>query len=421
MEHIEKRNRGTALNAAASKPTGTSSGQDPKSGTDADQMGLELKGKRSILVIDDEKDNLDYLQAELRSRFDISLANGGSNGIAMFGEKHFDLVLTDVRMAGLDGIHVLKTVKQIQPECEVLLMSGYSDLDIVIDAMNEGAFAFVTKPILREVLFSRIDHAIAVMQARENQELVLKELKNELLVQSRFAQRLSALAAISGGIAHELKQPLSGIGMYSATVKKMLQRDIAIEREFLKETMDKIERQVERASAVIDHIREFESSGETPAATSLKLVDAVWGSMDLFSLQLQDLGIALKVDIPQDLVVLADRYRFEQVIINMVSNARDGIAALPAGPSGGREKRIEIAGSRSGQEVIVDVRDTGAGIPAGLQPAIFDPFVSGKLRTEGSGLGLFICRTVLAEYGATIRLHSTGTEGTIFRLSFPEI
>ena len=202
-----------------------------------------MTGKRSILIIDDERDNLDYLQTELAGRFNVGLANGGSEGIARFAEEPFDMVLTDVRMAGIDGIQVLKTVKQMAPQCEVLLMSGYSDFEAVIDAMNKGAFAFVTKPIMKQLLLNRIDHAIAVMQGRENQQDVMRELKQNLLMQSHFAQRLSALAAMSGGVAHELQQPLSGISMFSATVKKMAQQGREIEPDFLVEVMGKIEKQ----------------------------------------------------------------------------------------------------------------------------------------------------------------------------------
>ncbi len=377
-----------------------------------------MAGKKSILIIDDEQDNLDYLQAELQDKLEVSLANGGSAGIAQFGEKRFNLVLTDVRMAGLDGIHVLKTVKQLAPECQVLLMSGYSDLDIVIDAMNEGAFAFVTKPMIREVLLSRIEQAIAFIQAQENQAHVMRELRNELLVQSQFAQRLSALAAMSGGIAHELQQPLSGIGMYSATVKKMLEQHKEIDQEFLKETMDKIENQVQRASTVIEHMREFSSGGEGSPAEPLKVRKAVERALDLFNLQLRELGIELTVDVPARLEIHAEQNRFEQVIINLVSNAKDSIEE--AGGAAGGERRIHIRGCKENGKVLVDISDTGAGIPEGMGAAIFEPFVTNKKGSGGSGLGLFICRRVLQDYAATIEVLGTGAGGTTFRLCFPE-
>lgn len=375
--------------------------------------------KRSILIIDDEQDNLDYLRAELGRKLDVSLANGGSEGIARFAEKNFDLVLTDVRMSGIDGIQVLKTIKQMSPGCEVLLMSGYSDLDAVINAMNEGAFAFVTKPIMQAILLSRIDHAIAVVQAQENQTEVMRELKRNLLLQSSFAQKLSALAAMSGGVAHELQQPLSGIGMFSATVKKMAEQGREIEPEFLVEVMGKIEKQVDRARDVIDHMRKFSSGKDAPETKRLNLNDAVTQALDLFRLQLHNHGIALQIDIPADLEIHADQNRLEQVVVNLVSNAKDSIIsgaadrAEPAGPG-----KIHIHGQRENGRVVMDVIDTGCGVADWMADKLFDPFVTSKTEMGGSGLGLFICRSVLDDFSASIELLHTGEQGSTFRVQF---
>ena len=380
-----------------------------------------MDARRRILIIDDEQDNLDYLQAELERKLDVSLAIGGSEGIARFGEKNFDLVLTDVRMAGIDGIQVLKTIKQMSPGCEVLLMSGFSDLDAVISAMNEGAFAFVTKPIMKAILLSRIDHAIAVVQAHENQTEVMRELKQNLLVQSRFAQKLSALAAMSGGVAHELQQPLSGISMFSATVKKMVEQGREIEAEFLIEIMGKIEKQVDRARDVIDHMREFSSGKESLATKRLNLSEAVTRALDLFRLQLHTHRIALQIDIPAELEIDADQNRLEQVVVNLVSNAKDSIilsAADRAEPAD--QDKIHILGQKENGRVVMDVIDTGCGVPDSMADRLFDPFVTTKTEMGGSGLGLFICRSVLDDFAASIELLHTGKQGSTFRVQFQE-
>lgn len=384
-------------------------------------FGIVMNGRRSILIIDDERDNLDYLQAELAGRFHVGLANGGSEGIARFADERFDVVLTDVRMAGIDGIQVLKTVKQMAPECEVLLMSGYSDIEAVIDAMNKGAFAFVTKPIMKPLLLSRIDHAIAVMQGRENQQEVLRELKHNLLMQSRFAQSLSALAAMSGGVAHELQQPLSGISMFSATVRKMVLQGREIKPDFLVEIMGKIEKQVDRARSVIDHMREFSSGKERVETRRLNLSEAVMRALDLFRLQLHTHNITLEIDIPGELEIEAEQIRFEQVVVNLVSNAKDSILAYAVEGEMRATRQIDIRGRHQEGEVVMDVSDSGCGVPDWIADRLFDPFVTGKTDLGGSGLGLFICRSVLEDFSARIQLLATGNEGSTFRVFFPAV
>jgi signal transduction histidine kinase len=101
------------------------------------------------------------------------------------------------------------------------------------------------------------------------------------------------------------------------------------------------------------------------------------------------------VEIPDDLEIVADQYRFEQVIVNLVSNAKDGILVGSANPVNGELRRIVIEGRHEGGEILIDVKDTGGGVPRPLADRLFDPFVTGKAESGGSGLGLFICRSVL--------------------------
>ncbi len=373
---------------------------------------------RRILVIDDEQDILDYLVRELRGKLDVLTALGGSEAIARFEEKEIDLVLTDVRMPGIDGIQILKTIKQLSPNCEVLLMSGYTDTHVLLNALNEGAFAFVTKPLIRDVLINRINHAIAVIQARENKDEVLQELKSDLLMQSKFANRLSALAAMAGGIAHELHQPLSGISIYSGTIKRMMEKNNAINGDYLKETMIKIDKQIERATGVIEHIREFSSGKVNQETERMNLEVAVKRSMELFNIQLKTHDIDLDIDIQKDLYINADRNIFEQVIINLISNAKDSL--LEGSPeSKNRQKSIHIRGYLDDSWIKIDIKDTGSGIPKEMIDTMFEPFSTSKQALGGSGLGLFICRRVLEDYGAKIEFISTGPEGSTLRLCFP--
>lgn len=374
---------------------------------------------RRLLVVDDEQVILEYFKKVLRDRFEVTVAGGGAEAIDLFRKRDFDIVLTDVRMPGTSGLEVLEHVKTASPQSEVLLMSGYADMKVVIDALNEGAFAFVTKPVIKSVLMDRLEHAVAVIQQRESQHRVMQELKSELLMQSRVAQRLSALAAMAGGIAHELHQPLSGINLYCGTVKSMLEKRGAVENDFLLGTLEKIDKQVDRAIAVIEHIREFSSGGVGQEATEMRLRDLVERALDLFNFQLKAHGINLVVKVPASLRICIDQNGFEQVLINVVSNAKDSILEKARNTLAPADAEIRITGRRDGEETLLDIQDNGGGVPPELVDSLFDPFVTGKMERGGSGLGLFICRRVLDEQKAGIELLSTGNAGSVFRLHFP--
>ena len=375
--------------------------------------------ERKILVVDDEKDILVYLREELGNQYHLTLADGGGSALAALGRETFHVVLTDIRMPGIDGLQVLRAAKQMAPECEVILMSGYADIHVVIEAMNEHAFGFLTKPLLREILHTRIGDAMAVIRGREDRRQVLQELQENLLEQTQFAQRLSALAAMSGGIGHELNQPLSGIRVYTATLSRMLEKKKPVDETYLRDTLEKINQQVDRAITFIEHIREFSSGKQSQEEEPVDLLPAVSRALELFTMQLQGDQIALELEIPPDLRVFCNRHRLEQVVLNLVANARDSMRPVSPGGASPGLRRIRLRAWRENAQVWMDVEDTGSGVPEEMRGTLFDPFVTGKKLGQGTGLGLFISRKILQNAGGSLELLATGPQGTVFRIKLP--
>lgn len=379
-----------------------------------------MKNKPKLLIADDDKSILGLLQETLQNDFEVFSAEDGAEALMIFEKHHFDLVLTDIRMPGIDGIQLLRTIKKLCPNCEVLLMTGYADTHVAISALNEGAFALIAKPLSTKMLLQRLNHARVVIQHHENQEKVMKEMKSELIMQSLFTQRLSALAAMAGGIAHEMHQPLSGIGLYATTLQSMVTENKAIEPDYLFETLKKINSQVDRAAKVIEHMREFSSGDSSEEIVTLNLKGAIEKSLELFDVQLQKHGIELIMDVPPELHIKANVNRFEQVIINLTSNARHSL--IEKSQKLKKEnwaKLIHIQSQEDKDKILIDVIDRGMGVPKELRKTLFEPFVTGKKKSQGSGLGLAICKRILMDFDADIELLKTGSEGSTFRMQFP--
>lgn len=380
-----------------------------------------MKRKPKLLIVDDEKSILGFLQTTLQKDFEVFPAENGAEALAIFDKHHFDMVLTDIRMPGIDGLQLLQTIKKLCQNCEVLLMTGYADTNMAINALNEGAFALITKPLNTKMLLRHLNHARVIIQHHESQEKVLKEMKSELIMQSLFTQRLSALAAMAGGIAHEMHQPLSGIGLYASTLQNMITENKAIEPDYLFETLKKINSQVDRAAKVIEHMREFSSGESSEEIVTLNLKDAIKKSLELFDIQLQKHGIELRMDVPHKLHIQANINRFEQVIINLTSNARDSLIEKSLIVKKiDWPKLIHIQSREDKDKILIDVIDSGMGVPKELRKTLFDPFVTGKKTAKGSGLGLAICKRILMDFDAGIELLKTGSEGSTFRMQFPK-
>lgn len=249
----------------------------------------------------------------------------------------------------------------------------------------------------------------------------LKNTEDELYVQTLFTQRLSALAAMAGGIAHELNQPLSSIRVYAQMVNNFAARPDSIKVEKISQTMDKIINQVDRAAKIINHMRQFSSdkSDQNHDAKVLGLHKIVEDSLELIGQQINNNGITLINDIDSEHLVEVNQTRLEQVLINLVSNAKDSINDKHY--EIGHDKIIQLSSTLSEDKLELEITDSGTGINKEVRERLFEPFVTSKDPGAGTGLGLSICLGILRDYKASIELVDTGSHGTTFKITFPRI
>jgi len=138
---------------------------------------MELLGPPRILIVDDDRSNLESLERVFRrEKFDVLTAEGGKEALDAVRKQRVNVVLTDLMMPGLNGVDLLKSVKALSPESEVILMTAYGTIETAVEAMKEGAYDFVTKP------FKRIEIVKGVRRALEKQTLVTENraLREEL-------------------------------------------------------------------------------------------------------------------------------------------------------------------------------------------------------------------------------------------------
>ena len=247
----------------------------------------------------------------------------------------------------------------------------------------------------------------------------LHKTQENLTVQTLFTQRLSALAAMAGGIAHELNQPLNNITLYSETIKNYIRHYRKTETGQISDALQKIIEQAQRASRVIEHMREFASEKKNLSVEKIEVRSIVHRVLEMIGTQLKNNGIEVVVEIIENIQLSANQNRLEQVLINLLTNAKDSI--IDKDYTSSEPKRITITAESGTGSVVMRIRDTGRGIDENLKGRIFEPFVTTKGPDRGTGLGLAICHGILKDYGATITLEKSGSDGTTFKLEFPEI
>lgn len=226
------------------------------------------------------------------------------------------------------------------------------------------------------------------------------------------ASRLATLGEMATGLAHELSQPLSAMSMAAENAINALRRN---RTEGVIERLERVPQQAQRARAIIDHLRLF-GRQQTDDRTPLRLNSVLEGAMVLVEGVLRDAGIEVTVDVPDDLpVFMGNQVLLEQVVMNLLLNARDAMAA-----QSGRPRVVRLTADATARSVELRVADSGTGIPEAVLPRIFEPFFTTKPAGEGTGLGLPICHGIIRSLGGTIVARNSGV-GAVFTITLPAL
>ncbi|MEA1968326.1 MAG: ATP-binding protein [Thermodesulfobacteriota bacterium] len=225
-----------------------------------------------------------------------------------------------------------------------------------------------------------------------------KELEHLLRIQDK----MTSLGRITAGIAHEIRNPLSGINIYLKTLEKMCKsrEELATEKKIIFQ----IQSASNRIEAVIKRVLDF-SKPDNLKLTNLNINVPVQNALDLASVTLRKSGIIIRTELAENLPMCsADNHLIEQVLLNLFTNASEAMKTKKEGC-----KIISIATSYIQDEALcIKVEDSGIGISKSLHSKIFDPFYTTK---NSSGIGLSICNRIIKDHKGTLEAHESESLG----------
>jgi histidine kinase len=234
------------------------------------------------------------------------------------------------------------------------------------------------------------------------------------------ASKMATLGEMATGVAHELNQPLAVIKTASSFFMKKVKRKERIDDEILFTLSDEIDSHVDRATKIINHMRQFGRKSDQKL-DEIQINDVLQRSFEIFSQQLKVRGIEVDWELDDELPrVMTDADRLEQVFINLLINARDAIEEkweLKSPQKG--DKKITLKSRSEGKLAIAEIQDTGVGIAGSISDKIFEPFFTTKNVGKGTGLGLSISYRIVQDLGGRIKVVSPEGEGARFIISFP--
>ena len=263
---------------------------------------------------------------------------------------------------------------------------------------------------LQSAAYRRESADLRALNARLRREIAERErVQKELRVAEQTMQQSSKLAALgemSAGVSHELNQPLAAMKTYLAGARLLLQRS---RPEEALSSFQRIDDLIDRMGAITRQLKSYARKGGE-AVEPVDLRAAVSSALTMMEPQLRTRPIRIMRNVPRERVmVLADRIRLEQVLINLLRNAVDAV-------KGRADAAIEIT-VEAGAHAYVSIRDNGPGV-SDLEK-LFEPFWTTKKPGEGTGLGLAISSTIVADFGGRLTAHNETEGGAVFRVELP--
>lgn len=248
--------------------------------------------------------------------------------------------------------------------------------------------------------------------------IITNDITEQIQTEQQLAHagKMATLGEMSAGVAHELNQPLTVIKTGCNFILRKIKNNQPIPEETLKTLAEEIDAQVDRASGIINHMREFGRKTEI-TKTAVQVNETINGMLTVIGRQLELRKIKLLLDLDPELPrILGDKNRLEQVFINLAMNARDALEEPAI-----TEKIIRIRSFFEKDWVKIDFTDNGCGIPKENQEKIFEPFFSTKGVGQGTGLGLSISYGIIRDNQGQIQVNSRMGSGTSFILQFPAL
>jgi len=220
-------------------------------------------------------------------------------------------------------------------------------------------------------------------------------------------ERLAAVGELVAGVAHEVNNPLASISAYA----QLLLRDAALDPA-QRDSVEVIKGEALRASQVVRDLLSF-ARRSTPQREPVLLNQLVERTLRLRNYQLAATGITAELELAPDLpAVLGDARQLQQVVLNLITNSIQAMAPLRGGT-------LRVVTRAADGDVVLEVSDTGRGIPAAARARVFEPFFTTKGEGEGTGLGLSVSYGIVAAHGGSIVLARTSASGTTFAVTLP--
>ena len=375
----------------------------------------------NVLLVDDEP-SLRLTMGEFLKRADYTVLPAADyESAAQHEADDVDVAVVDINLPGKSGVELLKKLCSAEIYVPVIIITGEPNLSLIPEIVRAGAYDFIAKPIIKDVLLNAVARAAEKKRLTDEKRRLEAEIKRhaeelETRVAERTAElvethkrlvqqeRIAALGRAAAQVAHEVKNPLAGLLLYSLHLKSKIGDSSKSEASLVNKIVDTINHLTERVEQILGFARPVNL---TPISGNLnRIVNDV---LELLKPQITANKIAVRLSLSEHASsVMIDESSVRGALINVILNA------IEAMPNGGT---LSVTSHRTDDTLRLEIVDTGRGISEEEAKNIFEPFYTTK--EKGLGLGMPYAKKIIEQHGGTISFASQPGEGTKLSITLP--
>lgn len=369
----------------------------------------------TVLLVDDEEGIRRVLGVAIADAgYTVVTAENGAQALDILENNDIPLIVTDIRMPGMDGLELLQKIKRSWPDSEVVMITGHGDVASAIKSLRLGAADFITKPFHDDALEISLFRALEKINIREQLREYTENLEHLVLEKSKElveAERMAAVGQTVASMSHAIKNVAGGLegGMF------VLEKGLELEnQEYLRQGWEMVRRDVKRIKNLSMDLLDYAK----PVSLNPVETDPNGPASQVYNLmtsQAQSGGVDLILELADDLPTMRmDPDAVHECLTNLVSNAIDACQDLLEG-----DKKVWIRTmDGGGMSVRYEVSDSGNGIAPEILTKIFNSFFTTK-GSRGTGIGLMATKKLVKEMGGAIMANSGGGKGATFTITIP--
>ncbi len=364
----------------------------------------------TILIVDDEKINIDYIVKSFDSRFKAKITTDSKLVFKILEKNKIDLILLDIQMPGINGFEIAKKLKEDERYSNIpfIFLTSQSETDSLVQGFELGAIDYITKPFNLAELKARINTHVNNFILHQR----VKEQQKEILIQSNFA----AIGEMTSMLAHQWRQPLNIISLiaqeitFDREMKILSDDEYYRKKELLLNTLSDLSKTIE---TFVKYYKNNEAPKDVNVLVSLEQV------INLFNEIFEENNIKIKIECQDEL----NEFTFKsltkdikQIFINIIQNSIEAIIKDRNYSDNEKEYFINVKLTLIEDFINIEIKDNAGGIDTKIIDTVFEPYVSTKENLNGPGLGLYSVKMIIENHlNGSINAKNT-SDGVVFTI-----